>query len=368
MGLISHFQPSRQAAARLVHRALDLGVNLIDTAASYFESEEILGYALQGRLDQVILATKSFMRGGRQFRDELEQSFRRLRTDHIQIYQLHHVQYRHELEQILAPGGAYELLLREKERGRVGHIGITSHHPGVLVEALQTGHFDTVQFPFNAIEAQSFRQVLDTANELDIGTLSMKPLSGGRLETVDAALRFCAAHPISTILAGCSTVAQVEQDVAVLSGDIAVSEQDQQAMEQEIAQLSDLFCRRCRYCEKDCPAGLPISDIMRHHDYLVLNQFYARDEYRKLFPKVDACQSCGACEEICPYNLPVRQMLRTADQELTRGRLMGMAISVLHHTGLYDVVRKTFFRLGGARFLPRHNYLHHKGPDQEGRP
>ena len=366
MGIISHFHRTRAQSERVVHRALDLGINVIDTASAYFDSEEILGGALVGRHDQVYLATKSLLRRAKGFGQELERSLRRLRTDHIHLYQVHHVQYQHELEQILGPGGAMELLQREKERGRISFIGVTSHHPGVLVQALETGCFDTVQFPFNPIEAKGFSPVLEKARELDIGTIGMKPLSGGRLTSVEAALQYSAAHPIDVTLAGCSTVDHVERDVAALVGDRASSEQDLSALEEEIVSLGDLFCRRCRYCERQCPEKIPISDIFRCHDYLVLNQSYARDEYRKLDARPDACVSCGACEQICPYELPVRDMMSAAHEELHQKRWMDLASRLLHATGTYDVVRKTFFRLAGARALPEHRYLHRKDVRRRG--
>ena len=368
MYVIGHYHRSRSDAVRMIHRALDLGVNLIDTAASYFESEEVFGEALRGRRDDVIIATKSYMRTSSRFTAELEASFRRLRTDVIDIYQLHHVQYPHELQQALEPGGVLEILQREKERGRVRFIGITSHHPGVLVDALRTGHFDTAQFPYNVIEAAHFQAVLDTARELDVGTLGMKPLSGGRLVSVEAALRFCAAHHIDCTLAGCSSIEQVEMDVAALRGPLEVSEADRAAMAEEVEGLSDLFCRRCRYCEKVCTANIPISDVFRCHDYMVLNQNFARDEYARLGARADACQDCGECEEICPYDLPVRDMLDTAHGELHRNRVMDLAVKAFHRTGTYDVIRRLYFRIRGPAALPEHRYLHRKDIRRSRRP
>ena len=360
MGVIGHNHQDRRSSARIVHRALERGVNIIDTAASYFDSEEVLGHALEGRHGDVVLATKSFMRQGKRFRSEFERSFRRMRTDHIHLYQLHHVQYRHELDQVLGKGGAYEVLAQAKRRGQISFIGITSHHPGILVEALETGRFDTVQFPFNPIEANNFRPVLDKAVELDVGTLSMKPLSGGRLSSVAAALRYSASFPISTVLAGCTTLDHVELDADAMSGDLRITDEERLALEEEIGALGDLFCRRCRYCERVCKQGLPISDIFRCHDYLVLNQNYARGEYRKLAKHADGCVECGACEEICPYDLPVRDMLDTAHGQLTRNRLMDLAVRLMHRTGTYDLTRRVYFRVRGARGLPQHRYLHRK--------
>jgi len=368
MYVIDHYHRSRTDAVAMIHRALDLGVNLIDTASSYFDSEEVIGEALADRRDQVIVATKSYMRTDRGFRREFEASFRRLRTDWIDIYQLHHVQYAHELERITAPGGLLEQLRREQERGRIRHIGITSHHPGVLVEALRTGAFDTVQFPYSVIEASTFQPVMDTARELDIGTLGMKPLSGGRLTAVEACLRYSAAGGIDCTLAGCSTLQHVEQDVAAMSGTLELTDEDRAVLEENVSKLSDLFCRRCRYCEKVCSAGIPIADVFRCHDYLVLNQNHARDEYGRLTQRADACENCGECEEICPYDLPVRDMLDLAHSELKRNRWMDAAVSLLHRTGTYDTIRRLYFRLRGPSALPEHRYLHQEDIRRSRRP
>ena len=377
MGIISHFHPDAASGVRVVHRALELGINCIDTAASYFDSEEILGQALAGRWDDVVLLTKTAMRRGKRCQEEIDRSFRRLGTDHIHIYQVHHVQYREELDRVLGPGGAVPLLQREKARGRVGHIGITSHHPRVLAEALETGAFDTVQLPYNPIEADTFRPIMEKARELDIGVLTMKPLAGGRLSSVEAALRFSVADPsVACTLAGCTTLDHVERDVAAVQGatplDVAgassrsLAEQGEdagsrsamEALAKEVAQLSDLFCRRCRYCEKECPASIPISDIFRCHDYLVLNQAYAREEYRKLGQHDGRCLDCGGCEKICPYNLPVRDMLDIAHGELNQRRWLELVTRVLQRTGSYDLVRGAYFKLLGAKILPRFRYLH----------
>ena len=317
-----------------------------------------------------MLLTKTAMRRGRRCQEEIDLSFKRLGTDYIHVYQVHHVQYPSELEQVLGPGGAVELLQKEKARGRVGFIGVTSHHPGVLGEALKTGVFDTVQLPFNPIEEQTFRPIIELAAELDVGVVSMKPLAGGRLTSVEAALGFSAGNPqISCTLAGCTTLEHVERDVTAMTGSASLTEDERRALAREMEQLGDLFCRRCRYCEKECPSEIPISDIFRCHDYLVLNQAYAREEYRKLGEHHKSCIDCGACEKICPYHLPVREMLDVAHGELRRDRWIELVTRVLHATGGYDLVRKAYFRLLGARMLPKHRYLHRKdiGSESEDR-
>jgi len=354
MGVIAQCHPSREEAIRLVVRALDLGMNLIETARGYFDSEEIIGSAITGRRDGVILASKSFLRSGKAMEKELEQSLGNFKTSHIDLYQIHHVQYADELEQVMGKGGALQVLESARREGVIGHIGVTSHHPAMLTRCLETDRFDTVQLPLSPVERSFFDSVYPAARKRDVGILVMKPLAGGNIgtpESVAKALRYVLSHDVGCVLLGCSRIEQVELDVAVAGSWHPLNEAERRELEEEVSRLPEEFCRRCRYCEGVCPQKIAISDIFRMEDYLILNATYARNEYRTLKINALACEDCGACERICPYNLKVRHKLKLAHQGLTRGRLEDMAVNFLRRIRLYDLVRKFYFEWGGR--LPR---------------
>ena len=333
----------RAASVALFRAALDAGINFVDTARGYFDSESILGEALKGRRADCIVASKTYLRGFKAAYRQLEESLQQLQFDYIDIYQIHHVQYLEELEQVMAPGGAYAALSRAREQGLIRWIGVSSHNPEVLRACLRTGAFDTAQFPFNPVESEFWDTVQELVRELDIGTIVMKPFCGGNITSTAAALRYLLSFPVSTVIPGCTTGEQLESNLEVLRNFTPLSSGEQERLKAEIKQLPELFCRRCRYCVATCPQHLPVPEIFRCEDYLILNATYARNSYQELTLKADSCQKCGKCETICPYHLPVRAFLQRAHRRLTRGALEDFAVKLCRRLGIYDIMRKFYF-------------------------
>jgi len=347
MGLISQTHTDRESAKKIIHTALDRGVNFIDTARGYFDSEDVIGEVLRDRRDETYVATKTYQRSAKRAGKEIEQSLEKLQVKKIDLYQIHHLQYMKEFEQITSPGGAMEALRYYQKQGCIDFIGVSSHNPKILPEVLESDIFDTVQFPFNAIEREHYDNVKDVVKRRNIGTIIMKPLAGGNLKSVEASLKFLLSYDVSVIIPGCSNIEQVMMDTDVGINFHGITEEEKTQIIEDAKNLPDQFCRRCRYCEKVCPSGIPISDIFRCEDYLILNATYARDQYRNLDKIFTACVNCGKCEKICPYNLPVREKLRKAHRRLTRGKLEDIAVKFFRKVGLYDIARELYFRLGG---------------------
>lgn len=301
-------------AARVIHRALDRGVNFIDTARSYTTCEEKIGAAIRDRRQSVILASKTMERTAEGMRADIEAGLRAAGADYFDLYQVHDLTRQSDLVQVTGPGGALEALARAREQGLVRHIGVSSHQAGAFTEAASSGLFETVQVPFNIIDAELFRDMLPLWNELDLGIIAMKPLCGGALKNAASALRYVLSFGVTTAIPGMESVAQVDEDVAVGDAPMAVlSRAELAALEEEAARLGGEFCRRCAYC-LPCPEGVDIPNILRIERYHVayLMPEWAGEQYAALPVRADACQDCGQCEEKCPYRLPVRDMLRRA--------------------------------------------------------
>ncbi|MCE1247897.1 MAG: aldo/keto reductase [Firmicutes bacterium] len=347
MGVISQNHPDRTSAHKIIHTALERGVNFIDTARSYFDSEEIIGDSLEGRSEQVYLATKTYQRSAKRAEKEIETCFEKLKVKKIHLFQLHHVQYIEEFQQAAAPGGTIELLKSLQKQGLIDHIGVSSHNPAILPQLLETDIFDTAQFPFSVVERDHFKKVEEIVKRRDIGTIIMKPLAGGNITSVEAALLFLLSHDVSTVIPGCSTVEQVIMDTEAGINFRELTTEEKQQIIKDTENLPDQFCRRCRYCEKVCSKNLPISDIFRCEDYLILSATYARDQYKSLGKSAALCSGCGQCEKICPYHLPVREKLKKAHKRLSKGKIEDFAVRILRKTGLYDIARKLYFELGG---------------------
>jgi hypothetical protein len=309
-------------AVRVIHRALDLGINFFDTARLYSTSEEKIGAALRGRRSGAIVATKSLVRSAEGMRREIERSLRALGTDYIDLYQVHDLTRLAEWERIKGAGGALEALAAARERGLIRHVGVTGHSHGTLVEAAASGLFETVLFPFSILEREFLHALGPTCRRLDLGTIAMKPLCGGALTRPVAALGYVLAHQVSTVIPGMESIAQVEENaVAGAEGSQAQDEAALSALKTEADRLGKEFCRRCGYCQP-CPAGVNVPEILRLERYYTWHSLpeMARSQYALLGTDAGACLTCGLCEERCPYGLPIRSMLARAHALLSRPR------------------------------------------------
>lgn len=305
-------------AGRVLLRALDRGVNFFDSARAYTDSEEKMGRALSGRRDRIILASKALSRTADSIAAELEASLRNLRTDMIDLYQVHSVGSLKQLEKILGPGGAYEALVQAREAGKVRYIGITGHSRPVLVKAIDTGLFDTVQFPYNPIEVEWRDDVIPAAREAGIGTIGMKPLAGGAIHNAAASIRFTLTSGIDLSIPGMDSVDQVDANTAAAEPLAAPTDAELDDLRREKELWGDKFCRRCAYC-MPCPNGLNIPFL------LLIEAYYTRYELRDwalarlntLEKSFGDCTACGECIEKCPYSLPVPDMMAQAVERVT---------------------------------------------------
>ena len=298
------------AATRvLVERMAELGINYIDTARGYTVSEQFLGEALEGLRDKFVLATKSMSRTKEAMAADIDISLGNLRTDYIDLYQVHNPSAA-DLDKVLAPGGALEALLEAKEAGKIGHIGITAHAMEVFERALELDWVETIMFPYNIVETQG-EELIRRCTEKNIGFVCMKPLAGGALEDADLALRFIAADPnVSVVIPGMYDVKEIDQNLAAVSDPAALSEEELKKIEEIRQTLGTQFCRRCNYCQP-CTVGINISGAFLFEGYLRRYDLvdWARSRYATLPKKAGDCIGCGECETRCPYHLPIREML-----------------------------------------------------------
>ena len=232
------------------------GINYIDTARGYTVSEELIGQAIEGRRDRFVLATKSMARDREAMAKDISTSLGNLRTDYIDLYQIHNPSVQ-QLEQVCAPGGALEALLEAKEAGRIGHLGLTAHSLEVFQRALELDWVETVMFPYNIVENQG-ADLMEQAAEKNVGFIGMKPLAGGAIEDAALALRYIAANPhVSVVIPGMYAPEEVAQNAAAVADTAPLSQAEQDRMEQIRKELGTSFCRRCNYCAP-CTAGISI--------------------------------------------------------------------------------------------------------------
>lgn len=209
----------------IINRAIDLGVNYIDTAASYGRgiSQTYIGRVMAARREEVFLATKTHNRTRDGSLQLLEQSLELLQTDHLDLWQLHNISRVEQLDQIFADDGAIHALLQAREEGIVRNLGITGHaNPDVLLEGLRRFEFDTILLALNPADKYHrpfMDELLPEANRRQMGVIAMKIPARGRifrqggLTSMKDALTWTFSQPISTVIVGCDTVAQLEENV-----------------------------------------------------------------------------------------------------------------------------------------------------------
>lgn len=285
------------------------GMNFIDTARGYTVSEEYLGAALQGRREKFLLATKSMSRDYEGMKKDIETSLKNLRTDYIELYQIHNLPLK-DFEQVFGPDGAYKALAEAKAAGKIGHIGATAHALDALEKMIEMSDLiETVMFPYNIVELHG-HELLKKAKEKGVGTICMKPLAGGNLDEWDLALRYIAASGVIDIMIpGMGSPEEVDRNASVnLAAPLTAEELSRcDAVRKE---LGTQFCRRCGYCAP-CPNGIdiPSNFLMANYARKYGLAGWAEQRYKAMPYHAGSCVMCGACEKRCPYGLPIRDML-----------------------------------------------------------
>lgn len=301
-------------ADRVIRTALEQGITYFDTAAAYQDSEEKLGRVLSTLTGNFVITSRSmaYKMGIDAFRQEFEQSFKRLKLDLIDFYGFHAVNQPADLA--LVTGKPLDFLKEQKEKGRIRHIAITGHNPITMINALKTGDFEMAMFPFNVIEQEPLQGLLDTARHLGVATSIMKPLAGGVIESKALALRFFFSHPSGIVTPGMASVREVEENVMLFTQRQPLSTTERKQLDDEVSALGKAFCRRCSYC-MPCENGIMIPFVhmihMKCYGKPVNDDVtYTLELAKRMLPALEKCTACGQCVEKCPYDIPTPQRVK----------------------------------------------------------
>lgn len=297
-------------AEQIVRFAYEQGINFFDTANAYHDSEAKIGRAFVGLRQQVVLATKTMRRDGNGAIEQLEQSLRSLKTDYIDLYQLHQVAQENAWQAIFAPGGALEALQKAKQQGKIRYLGVSSHSRPMAIKLIETGLFSTIQFPFNFIEQDAEQDLFPVARKMGVGILAMKPFAGGMIDNARIVFKYLRQYSDVIPLPGFDSVAAVREVVDYYQQRNVVMPEDEQVMQQYRNELGQQFCRRCEYCQP-CPQGVMITPAMGYQVVARrMSASVAVEFSRGAMESVPKCVDCGVCIQRCPYNLPIPAMIR----------------------------------------------------------
>jgi len=310
-GAIPIMRVSVAEAAQIVRDAIDLGINFIDTANGYSDSEEKVGEAIKGmRREDLVIASKSMSADKKTFTEHLDLSLKRLGLDYIDIYQLHHVSTETHRDKVFGPGGAMEGLEEAVKAGKVRFPGFSSHNLDIALEIMRSDKFDSVQLPFNYIDTQASEDAIPLAKELDMGFIAMKPLGGGMLRDAGLAFRYLMQYDSIVPDPGIESTEEIREIVAVVEKKEALSEADEKEIERQLIEFGPSWCHRCDYCQP-CPQGVNISAALWTES--VFNRMLpdrARIMVGPALEKARSCIDCGICVQRCPYTLDVPALLK----------------------------------------------------------
>jgi predicted aldo/keto reductase-like oxidoreductase len=295
-------------AVALLCKAIDAGINLFDTAYSYSDSEEKIGRALGSRRGEVFIATKSPAKDGATLAEHLEESLARLKTDYIDLYQLHNP------KTLPKPGdedGLYEALMDARRRGLVRFIGLSNHRRSVALEAIESGLYDTIQFPLSSLSSELDLGLLAAARDRDVGFIAMKALAGGLLTNARSAFAYMRSLGYAVPIWGIEKEWQLDEFLALERNPPEMDEETRADIERDRAELASSFCRACGYC-LPCSVGIEINTAARVTLLMrrMRSEPYTSPDFRAKMERIELCTDCGLCRERCPYELDPPAMLR----------------------------------------------------------
>ena len=308
MGCLPLQRCDEDYAVRLVRRAFEGGINYFDTANAYTDSEKKLGLALSDVRDQVVLSTKSHASDKNSVLAHIENSLKMLRTDYIDLFQLHNIS---ALPDPNDPDSGYAGALIAKERGWVKHIGATTHRIGVAEAVVDSGMFETLQFPFSYISSDRDLALAAKCKAANLGYIAMKGLAGGMLTNVRACQAFMSGYDNVVPIWGIQRLEELEQWLAIAEEDPQMDDELADFIKKERQELAGSFCRSCGYC-MPCPVGIQIRDCARMNMLLRRSpwQQYMSDEWRAKMEKINDCLECHSCSSRCPYQLDTPNVLK----------------------------------------------------------
>ena len=299
---------SVEEAGRLLRKAFDNGIDFFDTARSYSDSEYKIGLALSDVRDKIVIATKTPSTTVEGFWKDLETSLSLLKTDYIDIYQFHNPAF------CPKPGdgtGLYEAMLEAKAQGKIRHIGITNHRLAVAQEAVESGLYETLQFPFSYLASEKDEALVWLCSDKNVGFICMKALSGGLITRSDAAYAYLAQYENTLPIWGVQRESELDEFIAYNDNPPAMTAELSAYIEEERVSLAGDFCRGCGYC-MPCPAGIEINQCARMS--LLLRRSPAAGwltpAWQAKMEKIEECLHCGQCMQHCPYSLNTPELLR----------------------------------------------------------
>ena len=299
---------SKPEAMKLLREAYELGMNYFDTAHGYTDSEEKIGMALSDVRKDIIISTKSPAKDKKTLLEDIETSLERMKTDYIDLLQLHNPDTLPDPED---PDGLYGGLLEAKRQGMIRHIGITNHSLERAVAAVKSGKYETIQYPFSSLASEEEIALTQLAKQEDVGFIPMKGLSGGLITNAATTFSFIKQYDNVVPIWGIQRESELLEFIEMEKNPPVYDDAMKALIEKDRRELAGNFCRGCGYC-KPCPAGIDIPTMARMSLLLRRSPYqrYMTEEFKEQMMVIDQCLHCNACMSRCPYHLNTPELLQ----------------------------------------------------------
>lgn len=298
-------------AVTMLRSIIDMGVNFIDTAHGYSDSEEKIGKAIKPlKREEIILSSKSPAGDGKTFNEHLELSLNRLKVDYIDIYHLHNVSSKKQQESVFASNGAFPALMKAIEQGKVRYPAFSSHSLTIASEMIKTDNFDVTQIPFNFVDDAAAKEVIPLARSHTMGFISMKPLGGGLLDNARLCFKFLKQYEGIVPDPGIEKLEEMVEILEIMKDPTPLTEEDKSEIERIRAEMGDKWCHRCEYCQP-CPQEIKIHMVLNLKSTMKRMSFDKLTSFMSGFmDTARECIECGECVERCPYNLDIPNLIK----------------------------------------------------------
>ena len=300
---------SKKEAVYLLQKAFYNGINYFDTARVYSDSEEKLGAAFEYTRERIVISTNTAAQYATGMRRDVEETLRRVKTDYIDIYQFHNPAF------CPKPGdgsGLYEEALKAKEEGKIRHIGITNHRLAVAKEAIDSGLYETLQFPFSYLASDKDLEVVKQCGEAGMGFIAMKGLAGGLIHNSACAYAYMAQPQFAHVapIWGIQRESELDEFLSYQECPPQPDDLMRAEIEKDREELSGGFCRGCGYC-MPCPVGIEINNCARMSLMLrrAPKEGWLSPDWQEKMKRIEDCLHCGQCMKKCPYGLNTPQLL-----------------------------------------------------------
>ncbi len=303
-------------AVSILRKAYDGGINFFDTARLYTDSEEKIGHALSDVRNHIYIATKTKSADKKSLFLDLEKSLRLLKTDTIDIYQLHNPPVLPDYDD---PDGLYQGLLEAKAKGMIRFLGLTNHKLSLALAAARDKRFDTIQFPLSSLSSVDDLKLISLCKENDIGLIAMKALSGGLITNAASTFAFLRQFDNVLPIGGIQRERELDEFLSYEKNPPVLDETIQKIIDKDRRELAGTFCRGCGYCQP-CPAGIEIETAARISLFLTRAPYqqFLTDKFKGEMERIKDCIHCNHCKDNCPYGLDTPNLLQYMLAEYTK--------------------------------------------------